>query len=50
MKRRAVIFDYNDLIRFILWHLFSDDHKRGIEEAVHQCLIHTALLIALAKS
>ena len=23
---------------------FSDDHKRGIEEAVHQCLIHTTLL------
>jgi putative redox protein len=40
---------------------FSDDHKRGIEEAVHQCLIHTTLLhppkislevqsVALAKS
>jgi uncharacterized OsmC-like protein len=23
---------------------FSDDHKRGIEEAVHQCLIHNTLL------
>jgi putative redox protein len=40
---------------------FSDDDKRGIEEAVHQCLIHTTLLnppkislevqgVALAKS
>jgi uncharacterized OsmC-like protein len=40
---------------------FSDDHKRGIEEAVHQCLIHNTLLnppkiglevrrVALAKS
>ena len=40
---------------------FSDDQKRGIEEAVHQCLIHNTLLnppkislevqsVALAKS
>ena len=40
---------------------FNDDHKRGIEEAVHHCLIHNTLLnppkirlnvqsVALAKS
>jgi uncharacterized OsmC-like protein len=40
---------------------FSDDHKRGIEETVHHCLIHNTLLnpprislevqsVALAKS
>ena len=40
---------------------FSDDHKRGIKEAAHQCLIHNTLLnppkislevqsVALAKS
>ena len=40
---------------------FGDDHKRGIEEAVHHCLIHNTLLnppkinlevqsVALAKS
>ena len=40
---------------------FSDDHKRGIEEAAHHCLIHNTLLnppkisleverVALAKS
>jgi len=23
---------------------FSDDHKRGIKEAAHQCLIHNGLL------
>jgi hypothetical protein len=40
---------------------FSDDHKRGIEETVHHCVIHNTLLnpprislevqsVALAKS